>query len=72
MVGGVVQVDYAAFDGFDYVALGHIHAAYPVGRKTVRYAGSPLCYHFDETTLIGNSMICRGGDPSGRVPPESR
>ena len=34
---------------FDYVALGHIHAAYPVGRETVRYAGSPLCYHFDET-----------------------
>lgn len=48
MVGGVGQVDYRAFDGFDYVALGHIHAAYPVGRETVRYAGSPLCYHFDE------------------------
>ena len=49
MVGGVGQVDYTAFDGFDYVALGHIHAAYPVGRDAVRYAGSPLCYHFDET-----------------------
>lgn len=48
MVGGVGQIDYTAFDGFDYVALGHIHAAYPVGRDTVRYAGSPLCYHFDE------------------------
>lgn len=49
MVGGVGQVDYTAFDGFDYVALGHIHAACPVGREEVRYAGSPLCYHFDET-----------------------
>ena len=49
MVGGVGQVDYTVFDGFDYVALGHIHAAYAVGRDTVRYAGSPLCYHFDET-----------------------
>lgn len=48
MVGGVGQVDYTAFDGFDYVALGHIHAAYSVGRDAVRYAGSPLCYHFDE------------------------
>ena len=48
MVGGVGQVEYTAFDAFDYVALGHIHAAYPVGRETVRYAGSPLCYHFDE------------------------
>lgn len=49
MVGGIGQVDYTAFDGFDYAALGHIHAAYSVGRDTVRYAGSPLCYHFDET-----------------------
>lgn len=48
MVGGVGQIDYTAFDGFDYVALGHIHSSYPVGRSTVRYAGSPLCYHFDE------------------------
>ena len=39
MVGGVGQVDYTAFDGFDYVALGHIHSAYPVGREAVRYAG---------------------------------
>ena len=48
MVGGVGQVDFTAFDGFDYVALGHIHSSYHVGRNTVRYAGSPLCYHFDE------------------------
>ena len=49
MVGGVGQIDYTVLDGFDYVALGHIHAAYPVGREAVRYAGSPLCYHFNET-----------------------
>lgn len=47
-VGGLGEVDYSAFDGFDYVALGHIHAAQAMGRQTVRYAGSPLCYHFDE------------------------
>lgn len=49
MVGGVGQIDCTAFDGFDYVALGHIHASYPIGRDSVRYAGSPLCYHFNET-----------------------
>ena len=49
MVGGLGEVDVSAFDGFAYVALGHIHAAYPVGRESVRYAGSPLCYHFNET-----------------------
>ena len=26
MVGGVGQVDYSVFEGFDYVALGHIHS----------------------------------------------
>ena len=41
-------MDYRIFDGFDYVALGHIHSSYHVGRRQVRYAGSPLCYHFDE------------------------
>lgn len=49
MVGGVGAVDYRVFDGFTYAALGHIHAAQIVGRKEVRYAGSPLCYHFSET-----------------------
>ncbi|MCR5202657.1 MAG: exonuclease SbcCD subunit D [Lachnospiraceae bacterium] len=49
MVGGSRGVDYKVFDGFDYVALGHIHSSYHVGREEVRYAGSPLCYHFDET-----------------------
>ena len=49
MVGGVGQVDYTAFDGFEYVALGHIHSSYPVGREGVRYAGTPMAYHFNET-----------------------
>lgn len=48
MVGGVGEIDYTAFDMFDYVALGHIHSSQKIGRKTVRYAGSPLCYHFSE------------------------
>lgn len=48
-VGGVGQVEYTAFDAFDYAALGHIHGAYSVGRDAVRYAGSPMCYHFNET-----------------------
>lgn len=47
-VGGVGQIDWRRFEGFDYVALGHIHAASWVGKKTIRYAGSPLCYAFDE------------------------
>lgn len=49
MVGGVGQIDFTAFKDFDYVALGHIHSSYHVGKETIRYAGSPLCYHFEET-----------------------
>ena len=47
-IGYSGQVDYTAFDAFDYVALGHIHGMQAVGRGTVRYAGAPLQYDFSE------------------------
>lgn len=47
-VGGLDQVDPACFDGFDYVALGHLHGAQCAGRETVRYAGTLLKYSFSE------------------------
>jgi len=49
MVGGVGGIGYQVFEKFDYTALGHIHKSQKVGRDNIRYAGSPLCYHFDET-----------------------
>ena len=48
MVGGLGQIDCQALDGFDYVALGHIHRPQSIGRREVNYCGAPLCYHFDE------------------------
>ena len=68
MVGGVGQVDYTAFDGFEYAALGHIHAAYPVGRPQVRYAGSPLCYHFDELRQPAKGPVLVTLGPKGEAP----
>lgn len=47
-VGGLDSVDAALFDVFDYVAMGHIHRPQTILRDTVRYAGSPLKYSFDE------------------------
>ena len=47
-VGGVASIDVSLFEGFDYVALGHLHSPQKVGRDTVRYAGSPLKYSFSE------------------------
>lgn len=49
-IGGVDLVDAAIFDGFDYVALGHLHRPQIVGgRELLRYSGSPLPYSFSET-----------------------
>jgi exonuclease SbcD len=46
-VGGIGYVPAGLFDGFSYVALGHLH-----GRQTLtenlRYSGSPLPYSFSE------------------------
>lgn len=47
-VGGLDMIDGAVFDGFDYVALGHIHKPQRVLWDTLRYAGSPLKYSFSE------------------------
>ncbi|WP_022903034.1 exonuclease SbcCD subunit D C-terminal domain-containing protein, partial [Curtobacterium sp. B8] len=48
-VGGVDMVARSAFDGFDYVALGHLHGPQRVGDgDRVRYAGSPLAFSFGE------------------------
>ncbi len=46
-VGGSSEVSPAVFEGFDYVALGHLHGPQKAG-KTGRYCGSPLKYSFDE------------------------
>ena len=47
-LGTLDNIDFTVFDEFDYVALGHIHNPQSMGRKTVRYAGSPLKYSFSE------------------------
>ncbi len=49
-VGGLDQVEASCFDGFDYVALGHLHGPQTVGCDTVRYAGTPLKYSFSEVS----------------------
>ncbi|WP_194396475.1 exonuclease SbcCD subunit D [Microbacterium atlanticum] len=45
--GGLDVVPLSAFDGVDYMALGHIHGRQQLSRA-VRYAGAPLHYSFDE------------------------
>ena len=47
-IGGTDNVDADAFEGFDYVALGHIHSPQNCGSDRVRYCGTPLKYSFSE------------------------
>lgn len=49
-VGGVPTVAAGVFDGFDYVALGHLHQPQSLGGSAVRYAGSLLKYSFAEAS----------------------
>lgn len=56
-VGTLDHMDGAIFDGFDYVALGHIHKPQKVLRDTLRYAGSPLKYSFSEVHHRKSAVI---------------
>ncbi|WP_147803316.1 exonuclease SbcCD subunit D [Alkalicoccus halolimnae] len=47
-IGGADQASAAYLDGFNYVALGHLHQAHQVGTPKVQYAGSPLKYSLSE------------------------
>lgn len=47
-VGGAENIGIEVFDGFDYVALGHLHAPQKLKYEHIRYAGSPLKYSLAE------------------------
>ena len=47
-VGGLDNVDSSVYDAFDYVACGHLHIPQTIGKKNLRYCGSPLKYSFSE------------------------
>lgn len=49
-VGGTDNVDVSVFDGFDYVALGHLHGPQFCGSEKIRYSGTPLKYSFAESS----------------------
>ena len=71
-VGGTDSVEVSAFDGFDYVALGHLHGPQKVGSETVRYAGSPLKYSFSEVRqnkTVAVVELKEKGDVSVRLLP---
>ena len=56
-VGGTDNVSREVFNGFDYVALGHIHREQTVGADNIRYCGTPLKYSFSEANHIKSVTI---------------
>ena len=61
-VGGTDNVDGSVFAGFDYVALGHIHAPQNVGSPVVRYCGTPLKYSFSECSQKKSVTVVEMGE----------
>lgn len=69
-IGGIGDTPVAAFDGVDYVALGHLHGAQrvsaPQAATTARYSGSPLAFSFSERNHT-KSVTLVDLDGAGRV-----
>lgn len=56
-IGGEEIVDISHFDGFDYVALGHLHAPQRAGKEHIRYSGSLMKYSFSEATQAKGLVV---------------
>ena len=63
-VGGAGAVATGTFDGFDYVALGHLHRPQAAG-ATARYAGSLMKYSFSEHDHEKSVSLVEIGPPGG-------
>lgn len=60
VVGGIDSFDIEQFgDGYDYLALGHIHHAQFVhtGKHNIRYSGTPIAISFDENYPHSVSIV---------------
>jgi exonuclease SbcD len=69
-VGGIGDAPARVFDGFSYVALGHLHGQQripaPGSASTVRYSGSPLAFSFSEK-YQAKSVTLAEIDAAGRA-----
>ena len=74
-VGGIDSVGLAEFgEGYDYIALGHIHKPQTIAGsgERARYCGTPLPVSFDETYAHSVSVVeigSRGETPQVREEP---
>jgi exonuclease SbcD len=62
-VGGSGMVAAETFDGFDFVALGHLHRPQSLDKGRIHYPGSLLKYSFNEVDHVkGVSLVEIEGD----------
>lgn len=68
-VGRAAAVGRGVFEGFDYVALGHLHGPQDIG-ETLRYSGTPMKYSFGaeekqvkSVTLLDTETLARSVVP---------
>ncbi len=67
-IGGTEAIPGGVFNGFNYVALGHLHGPQRVGRDEVRYSGSLMKYSFDEASQDkGMTFVDMNGDGSCQI-----
>ena len=69
-LGGLDPIGAEALDGFDYVALGHLHSPQRLRGGRVCYAGSPLKYSLDEANQKKAALLVTLG-PKGALKAES-
>lgn len=60
-VGFASAVSKRVFDGFDYVALGHIHKPQKIS-DTIRYSGSPVKYSFGKEEKHNKQVVIYNTD----------
>jgi DNA repair protein SbcD/Mre11 len=67
-VGNLGAVGPEIFDGFDYVALGHLHRPQVAGSAThIRYSGAPIALSFSEAGDVKSVAVVEISPPC-RVP----
>ena len=68
-VGQATSVSKDVFEGFDYVALGHIHKPQAI-TETIRYSGSPIKYSFGVEETQTKQVLIYDTDSKEIIPVE--
>ena len=64
VIGTATMVSASVFDGFDYVALGHLHGPQKIN-EYIRYSGTPMAYSFGIEEKQEKSVVIIDTDTMG-------